>query len=292
VLVEADAGAVAPTRSRSPFAAAHAGRVALGAVVLAYVGLVLLAPVLALCTEVVGVGVGASFRALAAAGALAALGTSFVLLAIALPVNAVVGTILALAIVRHRFPGRAFVSALADLPLAVSPVMIGLAFLLLFGRGGLLHPALEALSLEVAFSFPGLLLATLFVTLPYVVREVAYVLEEVGTSEEDAAATLGASPWQSFVRVTLPNARVGLGYGLLMTAARSLGEFGAVLVLGGSISGRTQTATTFVHDAVEARDLASAYGMSLVLAGTSVALLLALRVAERRRARQFEMVAV
>jgi sulfate transport system permease protein len=198
-------------------------------------------------------------------------------------VNATVGTIGAIALVRHRFFGRQLVSALCDLPLAVSPVMIGLAFLLLLGRDGALAPALEWLDWKLVFSFPGLVIGTLFVTLPYTIREVAYVLEEIGTSEEEAAATLGASPWQTFTQVTFPNIRVALGYGLLMTTARTLGEFGAVLVLGGSISGQTQTATTFIHDAIEERQLASAYGMALVLGALSVALLLALEWAKAHR---------
>jgi sulfate transport system permease protein len=139
------------------------------------------------------------------------------------------------------------------------------------------------MGLKVVFSFPGLVIATLFVTLPYTVREVTYVLDEIGTSEEEAAITLGASPWHTFWRVTLPNIRLALGYGLLMTAARSLGEFGAVLVLGGSISGQTQTATTFIHDAIEERALPSAYGMAIVLAAMSVALLLILEWVKGRR---------
>ena len=133
------------------------------------------------------------------------------------------------------------------------------------------------------FSFPGLVIAALFVTLPYTIREVAYVLEEIGIGEEEAATTLGASPMQTFFRVTLPNIRIALGYGLLMTAARTLGEFGAILVLGGSISGQTQTATTFIQDAIEERQLPEAYGMALVLGITSVTLLLGLESVKGRR---------
>jgi sulfate transport system permease protein len=140
----------------------------------------------------------------------------------------------------------------------------------------------QIIAVENAFAFPGLVLATLFVTLPYTVREVAYVLDAIGIQEEEAAATLGASPWQIFWRVTLPNVRGALGYGLLMTTGRALGEFGAVLVLGGSISGHTQTATTFIHDAIEERDLAGAHGTALALAATSVALLWALEWARAR----------
>ena len=260
-----------------------AGRGALVFGVLLYLAVVLVGPMVALVMETSEVGFGAALAAVTSTAALGALQMSLILVALALVVNAVVGTVGAIALVRHRFIGRGLVSALCDLPLAVSPVMIGLAFLLLLGRDGTLSPVLETLGLKVVFSFPGLVLATLFVTLPYTVREVAYVLEEIGTSEEEAATTLGASPWQTFWRVTLPNIRVALGYGLLMTTARTLGEFGAVLVLGGSISGQTQTATTFIHDAIEERQLAGAYGMAIVLAVMSVTLLLWLEWAKARR---------
>ena len=256
------------------------GQLALASVVLAYLGVILLAPIVALVVETAKVGFGPALEAVSTPDALE---RSFWLVIIALAVNTVAGVLGAIAIVRHRFPGRRLLSALFDLPLAVSPVMIGLGFLLLVGRDGLFASALTALSLNVVFSFPGLVMGTLFVTLPYTVREIAYVLEEIGTSEEEAATTLGASPWQTFFHVTLPNIRLALGYGLLMTAARTLGEFGAVLVLGGSISGQTQTATTFIHDAIEERQLAGAYGMAMVLAVVSVALLLVLEFAKSRR---------
>ena len=259
------------------------GQLTLASVVLAYLGVILLAPIVALVVETAKVGFGPALEAVMTPDALSALERSFLLVVIALAVNTVVGTLGAIVIVRHRFPGRRLLSALFDLPLAVSPVMIGLGFLLLVGRDGLFEPALVTLGLKVVFSFPGLVIGTLFVTLPYTVREIAYVLEEIGTSEEEAATTLGASPWQTFFRVTLPNIRLALGYGLLMTAARTLGEFGAVLVLGGSISGQTQTATTFIHDAIEERHLAGAYGMAMVLAVVSVALLLVLEFAKSRR---------
>jgi sulfate transport system permease protein len=242
-------------------------------------------PIAALAAETSEVGLGAALAAVTSPAALDALLRSLVLVVIALLVNAAAGTVGAIALVRHRFIGRGLVSALCDLPLAVSPVMIGLAFLLLLGREGALFPVLDALGLKALFSFTGLVIATLFVTLPYTVREVAYVLEEIGTSDEEAAVSLGASPWHTFWRVTFPNTRVALGYGLLMTAARTLGEFGAVLVLGGSISGQTETATTFIHDAIEERRLAGAYGMAILLAVVSVALLFSLEWAKARRLR-------
>lgn len=252
------------------------GRVALFALAATYLAIVLAAPVLGLLTQVWGLGLGHALGALGGANALFALRMTFVLVGVAVVVNAVVGTVGAIALVRHRFFGRRFISSLCDLPLAVSPVMIGLAFLLLVGRGGWLAPWLDAIGLKVVFAFWGMVVATLFVTLPYTLREVAYVLEERGTTEEEAAATLGASPWQAFWRVTFPTIRLPLAYGLLMTAARALGEFGAILVLGGSISGQTQTATTFIHDAIEERRVEGAYGMAFVLAAISVTLLLAL----------------
>lgn len=251
--------------------------------VLLYIALVLLSPMIGLLIETSRLGFFAVFAAVATGAGFEALWMSFVLVVIAVLVNAVVGTLGAIAIVRHRFLARGLISVLCDLPLAVSPVMIGLAFLLLVGRDGTFAPMLQALGIKIVFSFPGIVLGTLFVTLPYTVREVAYVLDEIGTSEEEAAMTLGASTIQTFFLVTLPNIRLALGYGLLMTSARALGEFGAVLVLGGSISGHTQTATTFIHDALEERQLAEAYGMALVLALFSVALLLALEWAKRRK---------
>jgi sulfate transport system permease protein len=283
---EALRGAALPLGASVPMPArlwGTVGRAALVGCVLVHLSTVLLGPIAALVVETAELGVGKVLAAVTTSTALAALRMSLVLVIIALATNTVVGTLGAIAIVRHRFIGRHLVSALCDLPLAVSPVMIGLAFLLLVGRDGLLAPLLDAIGLKVVFSFPGLVIATLFVTLPYTVREVAYVLDEIGTSEEEAAITLGACPWQTFWRVTLPNIRLALGYGLLMTTARTLGEFGAVLVLGGSISGQTQTATTFIHDAIEERQLAGAYGMAAMLAILSMALLLVLEWAKGRR---------
>ncbi|MEY4577142.1 MAG: hypothetical protein RL701_1845 [Pseudomonadota bacterium] len=248
-----------------------------------YLLLVLVAPLAAIAYELVSMGLLDALRSLVQPNALAALRMSVVLTALSVVINTVVGTILALAIVRHRFALRGIVNALADLPLAVSPVMVGLSFLLLFGREGWFGLALDRFDLKVTFAFGGLLLGTLFVALPYTVREVVYVLEELGTSEEEAAATLGASPAQIFWRVTLPNIRFALGYGVLMTLARSMGEFGAVLVLGGSISGQTQTATTFIHDSIDERNTGSAYGMAVLLALFSIGLLLALEWAKRRQ---------
>jgi sulfate transport system permease protein len=163
------------------------------------------------------------------------------------------------------------------LPLAVSPVMIGLAFLLLLGRQGWLGPTLEALGLQVVFAPLGVLVGTLFVALPFTVREVTVMLQELGTSEEEAAATLGANRWQAFQWVTLPNLKHAIIGGTLLTVARSLGEFGAVLVLGGAIAMRTSTATTSIHLAIEERNMAAATGLSILLAAASIGLVGLLR---------------
>jgi sulfate transport system permease protein len=252
------------------------GRAALASAVGVYLAAILVVPLGALTWHVV-TNLAETFEDLRAADALYALWISVVLGAVALVVNGVLGVVGGLVIVRQRFVGRRLLDWLIDLPLAVSPVMIGLAFLLMFGRNGWMFPALDALDVKIAFAFPGLVVATLFVTLPFTVREVSLVLEEIGTSEEEAAATLGASPWQAFWRVTLPNLRHGLGIGATLTLARALGEFGAVLVLGGAISGRTQTATTWIHTAMEERQVAGAYGMALILAALATALLVALQ---------------
>lgn len=259
------------------------GRWALIAAVLAYLAIVLLLPLGALVARALAEGPVALARAMATPGALAGLWHSLIAVALALAINGTLGVAGAIVLVRHRFWGRRVLDLLVDLPLAVSPVMVGLAFLLVFGRGGWLRPLTDALGMQVAFAFTGVVLVTLFVTLPYTVREVGYLLQEVGTAEEEVAATLGATPWQTFRRVTLPNVRNALGAGLTLTAARALGEFGAAVVVGGAISGRTQTATTYIYGEMEARNTAGAYGMALLLAIASTALLLVLRRAERRK---------
>jgi sulfate/thiosulfate transport system permease protein len=254
--------------------------------VLVYLGLILVLPLGAIVVRALAGGTDALLAAAMDPAARQGLVLTLVVAAIVVVANGVLGVAGALVLSRQRFIGRALLDALVDLPLAVSPVMTGLAFLLVFGRGGWLGPTLDVLGIQVSFAVPGLILATLFVTFPFTLREVAYVLEELGTSEEQAAITLGASPWQTFWLVTLPNIRFGLGYGLVLTLARALGEFGAVLVIGGAISGRTQTATTFIYNALEERQESAAYVMALVLAVVSVALLVAIEWLKRRRAGQ------
>lgn len=260
-------------------------RIVVFVAVLLYVGIVLLLPLGALVAEAVQLGGAAIARGITSAAALSALKQTLVLTAIAVVCNGVFGIAAGLVLVRQRFRGLAILDATIDLVLAVSPVMIGLAFLLLVGRNGWLSPVLQPFDIRVAFAFPGLVLATLFVTLPFTVREVSYVLAEVGNDEEHVAATLGSSPWRTFFRVTLPNIRRGLTLGLTLTAARALGEFGAVLVLGGAIAGRTDTATTFIYGALEERNDAAAFGLAIVLALLSMGFLITLEHLRKKRAR-------
>jgi sulfate transport system permease protein len=198
--------------------------------------------------------------------------------AIAVPLNAIFGVVAALALVRGRFPGKWLLDALVDLPFAISPVVVGLALLLVFGRSGWLSD----LPVQVIFAVPGIVLATVFVSLPFVAREVAPVLREVGDEQEQAAATLGASRWQAFWRVTLPSIRWGLAYGVVLATARALGEFGAVSVVSGKIAGQTETLTLLVEKRFENFDLAGAYAASTLLALIALATLLAMTALRRR----------
>jgi sulfate transport system permease protein len=241
--------------------------------VIGYLSLLVLVPISAIVVRVAQSGFAAAVADLGQSEALHALQLTGVLAFIAVVVNGVFGIVAALVLVRQRFWGRKLLDTLVDLPLTVSPVMTGLAFLLIFGRGGWLEAPLANADWKVTFAFPGLLIATLFVTLPFTLREVASVLVEVGTTDEEAAVTLGASPWQTFWHITLPNIKHGLACGITLTLARALGEFGAVLVLGGAISGKTQTATTFIYAATEERKEGAAFGMALLLAVVSMLVL-------------------
>ena len=175
---------------------------------------------------------------------------------------------------------------MVNLPLAVSPVIVGLMAVLLFGRGGWFEPFFAARGIQIIFALPSMILVTIFICLPFVVREVAPVLVEVGTEEEDAARTLGASGLQTFFRVTLPNIRWGLLYGVALSGARALGEIGAVLIVSGAIQGKTETATLYIFRAIEERQDASAYLVALTLAAASIVLLAAIEVFKRKRMKE------
>lgn len=258
------------------------GRLGLRAVALGYLGLLLAAPVGMVCYRAFQHGVGPAWDAVTAPDAQHAFWLTVELALIAVPANSIFGVACALWLVRGRSRGRWALNALIDLPFAVSPVVVGLALILAYGDNGWFGGWLADAGVQVIFSVPGMALATIFVSLPFVVREVVPVLREVGTDSEQAAATLGASDWQTFWRITLPAIRWGVAYGVVLTTARALGEFGAVSVVSGRLAGSTETATLYVQQRFERFDLVGAYSASLVLAAIAVAVLVLMTLLQRK----------
>ncbi|MBD1215764.1 sulfate ABC transporter permease subunit CysW [Aphanizomenon flos-aquae NRERC-008] len=207
---------------------------------------------------------------------------TLLLAVIAIPVNAIFGLCAAWAIARHKFPGRAIVLSIIDLPFSISPVVAGLMIVLLYGRQGWFGPWLEALDIKIIFAFPGMVMATAFVSMPFVAREVIPILEEFGKDQEEAARTLGANDWQIFWRVTLPSIRWGLLYGLILTNARAMGEFGAVSVVSGNIANTTQSLPLFVEDAYKQYETEAAFSAAVILALLAVVTLILKEILERK----------
>jgi sulfate/thiosulfate transport system permease protein len=248
---------------------------------LGYLAALLVVPVGLVARRAFGDGLDAFWAAITTPEAMHALYLTILIALIAVPANTVFGILCALAIVRRKFRGHGLVNSIVDLPLALSPVVVGLALVLVYGRNGWWGGWLNDQGIEVIFALPGMVLATIFVSLPFVVREVVPVLREIGDEQEEAASTLGASPWQTFWRVTLPAIRWGVAYGVVLTTARALGEFGAVSVVSGRIAGRTETMTLHVEERYQAFDLTAAYASSVVLALLAVATLLAMTLLRR-----------
>jgi sulfate transport system permease protein len=207
---------------------------------------------------------------------------TLLLAVITLPINTVFGLCAAWAITRHKFPGRAIVISIIDLPFSISPVVAGLMLVLVYGKRGWFGGLVEATDLQIIFGFPGMLLATSFVSMPFVAREVIPVLEEFGKEQEEAARTLGADEWQIFWRVTLPSVRWGLMYGLILTNARTMGEFGAISVVSGNIIGKTQTLPLFVEDAYKQYETETAFSAAVLLALLAVVTLVVKGILERK----------
>jgi sulfate/thiosulfate transport system permease protein len=233
--------------------------------VFGYIFLLIAAPISALVFGAFRNGLGGVLQSLTAPEVISSFLRTLWIGMLVVVVHVAFGTAVAWIMVRHRFFGRGILNALIDMPFAVSPVVVGYMLLLLFGRNGILAPVLESLDIRVAFALPGMVMATLFVTLPFMVRELVPVLEEFNIQQEKAAATLGAKGWQIFWRVTLPALRWGFIYGITLTFARALGEFGAVLVVGGGIQGRTETATLYIYRALDEREYIGAYSAALAL---------------------------
>jgi len=252
-------------------------------VALSYAFLLLFAPLVALARGALSRGIHAFAAAVSTPDALSALKLTFLLALGASALNTVFGVAAAWLLVRDRkFPGRRFVNGMVDLPFAVSPVIAGFMLIVLFGRTGWLAPLARAAGIKVLFAFPGMLIATTFISLPFVIREIMPLLREIGEEEENAAYTLGAGPWRAFWSVTLPGIRSGLEYGVLLTFARAVGEVGAVLVVSGSIVGLTETATLFIFRALDERNAVAGYAMALLLALSSFVLLTAMEWIRRR----------
>jgi sulfate transport system permease protein len=243
---------------------------------LGYLAVILVAPVALIFWRAFEHGVGPFWDAITTPAALHALKLTVEIVVIAVPLNTLFGIVCALAIVRHRMPVMGLVNALVDLPLALSPVVVGLSLFLLYGRDGWFGGWLTAHGVQMLFALPAMLLATMFVSLPFVVREVVPVLREVGTDAEEAAATLGGSPFTIFRRITLPAIRWAVIYGVVLTTARALGEYGAVSVVSGRIAGRTETLTLHVQAAYESFDTTGAYAASVLLAGLAILTLVAM----------------
>jgi sulfate transport system permease protein len=260
-------------------------RLALRFIALGYLALLLAAPVILVGYRTFEHGFGPAWDAVTTPEAIHAFWMTILMVIVAVPLNTVFGIACAIVLVRHHFRGKTLLNAAINLPFAVSPVVIGLALILVYGQDGWFGGWLTEQGIQVIFSAPGMILATIFVSLPFVVREVEPVLREIGTEQEQAASTLGASWFQTFLRVTLPAIRWGVGYGVVLATARALGEFGAVSVVSGKLQGQTETLTLFVEQRFHQFDLTGAYAASVVLAVLAIATLLAMNLFGRRERR-------
>jgi sulfate transport system permease protein len=269
--------------ARSQVGSSAASRWTLRVLGLGFLALLLVAPLVIIFFETFKDGITEPLDAITSPNGMHALKLSLLMVVIAVPLNTVFGVLCAILLVRHKWKGNAVIDAVINLPFALSPIVIGLALYLLYSsNGGWFGPTLAEMGIVVLFSVPGMVLASIFVSLPFVVRETVPVLQEIGTEQEQAAQTLGANAWQTFRRITLPAIRWGVAYGVVLTTARVLGEFGAVTIVSGSISGQTETLPLFVQKQFEAFNSPGAYGASLVLALLALMTLLAMNLLKRK----------
>jgi sulfate transport system permease protein len=250
--------------------------------VVLYTGVLIIAPIVALILGAFSEGFVPVFKTLGSSIFLDALWLSLKIALLVVAVQTLFGTIVAWIIVRQDFWGKAFLKSLVDVPFAMSPVVVGYMLLLLFGRNGFLNPLIEPLGIKVAFATPGIFLATLFVSLPFMIKEMVPVVENLDRAQEFAAQTLGASKWTIFWRVIFPQLRTALIYGMTLTFARALGEFGAVLVIGGGIQGRTETTTMYIFRSLDERHFVEAYSAAIMLGAFSVLIVLTADEVKRR----------
>jgi len=252
---------------------------------LAYVAILVIVPVGVILWRTFEPGIGAFFASIGTPAAISALQLSLLVVAIVVPLNVLFGIPTALVLARNRFRGKSALQAVIDLPFAVSPVVVGVALILLWGSAGALGFVENDFGLKIIFSFPGIVLASIFVTVPFVIREVEPVLHELGTDQEEAASTLGASWWQTFWKITLPSIRWGLTYGIVLTVARTLGEFGAVIMVSSNLPGTSQTLTLLVADRYNRGQEYGAYAIATLLMAVAVFVLIAQVILDARRAR-------
>lgn len=248
---------------------------------LGYLSILLLAPVAMIFYKTFEHGLAAPLEALTTPNAIHALELTLLMVAIAVPLNTIFGVACAILLVRHRWRGNVLIDSVINLPFAISPVVIGLSLFLLYGLGGWFAGLSDA-GFKILFAVPGMVLASVFVSVPFVVRETVPVLQEIGTEQEQAASTLGAGAWQTFWRVTLPAIRWGVAYGVVLSTARVLGEFGAVSIVSGKISGQTETLPIFVSKQFEQFQYPAAYAASILLALLALSTLMAMNLSRRK----------
>ncbi len=252
---------------------------------LAYLFVLLIVPVTLILWRTFRPGFGQFYDWVSTPAAQSALNLTLLVVAIVVPLNVVFGIPTALVLARNRFRGKGLLQAVIDLPFAVSPVVVGVALIVLWGSAGALGFVEKDLGFKIIFGLPGIVLASIFVTLPFVVREVEPVLHELGTDQDEAAATLGSSWWQTFWRITLPSIRWGLTYGIVLTVARTLGEYGAVIMVSSNLPGKSQTLTLLVSDRYNRGAEYGAYALSTLLMGVAVVVLIVQLILDARRAR-------
>ncbi|WP_111509418.1 sulfate ABC transporter permease subunit CysW [Mycobacterium kyogaense] len=254
-------------------------------VAILYIAILVLVPVGLILWRTFSPGIGEFFASVGTPAAISALQLSLLVVAIVVPLNVLFGVPTALVLARNRFRGKSILQAIIDLPFAVSPVVVGVALILLWGSAGLFGFVENDFGLKIIFSFPGIVLASVFVTVPFVIREVEPVLHELGTDQEEASATLGAQWWQTFWRITLPSIRWGLTYGIVLTVARTLGEFGAVIMVSSNLPGQSQTLTLLVADRYNRGAEYGAYAIATLLMSVAVLVLIAQVILDARRAK-------
>lgn len=254
-------------------------------VALAYVGVLVIVPVALILWRTFAPGIGEFFASISTPAAISALQLSLLVVAIVVPLNVIFGVPTALVLARNKFRGKNILQAVIDLPFAVSPIVVGVALILLWGSAGLFSFVENDLGWKIIFGFPGIVLASIFVTVPFVIREVEPVLHELGTDQEEAASTLGAKWWQTFWRITLPSIRWGLTYGIVLTVARTLGEFGAVIMVSSNLPGKSQTLTLLVADRYNRGNEYGAYAVATLLMAVAVLVLIVQVVLDARRAK-------